>query len=104
MKKLVIISALWGVSLLNVFSQSTAGNNLWGTGRFLGFDGTQPANNFLPFRTNNIIRMALNGNRNTSVNGQPALDRNGYLGLGRNLGTANNWNDVTGNPSITVIS
>ncbi|MCG9910419.1 MAG: hypothetical protein MH137_03880, partial [Flavobacteriales bacterium] len=100
MKKLVIISALWGVSLSNVFSQSTFATNDWGTGgRFLGFNAGQPANTFLPFRTNNINRMALNGNRNTSVNGQPALDRDGYLGLGRNLGSANNWNDVLGNPS-----
>jgi hypothetical protein len=58
--------------------------------------------NQFPMRviTQNALRMYINPNVTTSVNGQPALARNGFVGIGFNHGiTNNNWNDVLGNPS-----
>ena len=62
---------------------------------FLGTTNNQP----LRIRTNDTLRVFLNRTGFTSVNGQPLVNRTGFLGLGRNLGTPNNWNDVLGNPS-----
>ena len=92
MKKLVIISILCGFSLSGLYSQST-GDNIYFVGKYLGFDASQGVN-ILPFRTNNIQRMAMNGNLTNNINLQGNANRSGFLGLGGNIAgsPAGTWN------------
>ena len=97
MKKLILIIQFVAYASIANWSQTPwvlDGNPLLNNS-FLGSTNQQP----LRVRTQNISRMYLNRNISTSVNGQPNIDRNGFMGLGRNYGTINNWNDVAGNPA-----
>jgi hypothetical protein len=95
MKRLIITTWVLFVTHTLTFAQWDLNGNPLLNNNFLGSINQQP----LRVRTQNISRMYLNRNIATSVNGQPNVDRTGFLGLGRNLGTPNNWNDVLGNPS-----
>ncbi|MCG9912345.1 MAG: tail fiber domain-containing protein [Flavobacteriales bacterium] len=95
MKKLILsLTVLILVSNLSFGQWQLTGNPALNNS-FLGTFNQQP----LRIRTQDISRMYLNRDITTSVNGQPNVDRSGFLGLGRNLGNINNWNDVLGNPS-----
>lgn len=76
MKKVILICLLFWGAANHTYAQSSSATNAWLNGRYLGYDGSN-ANNPLFFRTNNVLRMSLNGNITNAINGQPAAARNG---------------------------
>ena len=88
MKKIrVVFGFLVFAGILNqkATAQATNGipaNNNFAVGSFVGWNATNGINH-LPFKTNNVDRMMINGAPAPfSINGQPAIARSGFLGLG----------------------
>lgn len=72
MKKNITKTLLFGACVIIVTSkgsaQSTTPANLYGPGRFLGWNGTNDINPLL-FQTNATDRMVINGNKTLGING-----------------------------------
>jgi hypothetical protein len=62
-------------------SQSTTAGNAWAFPKFIGYNASNGVNP-LNFRTNDILRMQMNGNITTNINAQGFLQKNGCVGLG----------------------
>ncbi|MGQ0829581.1 MAG: hypothetical protein ACT4ON_14420, partial [Bacteroidota bacterium] len=60
-------------------AQSSSGSNNFLAGNFLGWNGTNGANP-LPFRTNDIFRMRLNGTQTATIN-TFNVNTSGFVGI-----------------------
>lgn len=96
MKRIFIIYLFLLFNII-AFGQSTVVGHGWAGGRHLGFDASNGINP-LPFTTNNILRMSMNGNVSPNINTQGAAVRNGYVGIGQSYAPSTDWNSITGGP------
>ncbi|MGQ0830009.1 MAG: hypothetical protein ACT4ON_16600 [Bacteroidota bacterium] len=67
MKNKLIILSIALIMQLQVLAQSTTVGNNFAAANFLGWNNTNGVNP-LPFRTNDIFRMRLNGNQTATIN------------------------------------
>ena len=82
-QKRILMSILIGIHCVqSALTQSSFADNNWTAPRFLGYNATNGANP-LQFRTNNLIRMRLNGTHTNNYFGYNH-DVSGHFGIGLN--------------------
>ena len=82
-QKLLILASVITLSI-QIFAQSTSNNNNFlPLGKFLGWNNTN-GTNVLPFLTNNVQRLQINGTNNLNLGTFPTANNAGYIGAGLN--------------------
>ncbi|MBI2721203.1 MAG: hypothetical protein HYX39_03400, partial [Bacteroidetes bacterium] len=79
--KLLLLSVAVGLLQGTSFAQSSSANNAFLFGNFLGWNNTNGAN-ILPFRTNNVQRLQINGTSNLAAPFNTNGNNTGYVGFG----------------------
>lgn len=83
--KIIIVQSLFLIWFghSKFYAQSSTASNMYGAGRFLGWNNTNGINPLL-FKTNNLNRMQLNATVSYNVNGFAGV-RDGYLLIGQQM-------------------